>query len=280
MNAFDAILHFFKGQMPAPGNYGWFHLLSLAVIVATTVVLCVKFRDCSDQIFRRILLIGWIVMVILEVYKQITFVGFQGAPGNYKWEYQWYAFPYQFCSTQHYVLPFIIFCKPGKVRNACMAFMTTFALFAGLAVCFYPNDVFVSQTGINIQTMVHHGAQVVFGIYIAVYNRHRFNMKWYLSSLPVFGVMVAVAMLLNGLIPMWIGNDQTFNMFYVSWRYPSTLPVLNLLYQDVAAPTLPYPIFLLVYLVGFAIAALAVFGIVFGLIKLSLRLMKKKKQPA
>ncbi len=278
MSAFDSIMQFFKGTMQTPGNYGWFHLLSLAVIIGLTVFLCVKFRNCSDVVFRRILLIGWVLIIVLEVYKQITYVGFQGDPGNYRWEYAWYAFPFQFCSTPHYILPFIIFCKPGKFRNACMAFMTTFGLFAGVAVCLYPNDVFVSQIGINIQTMVHHGAQVVFGVFIAVYNRHRFNVQWYLTSLPVFGAMVAVAMLLNGIVPLWIG-DQTFNMFFVSWRFPSTLPVLNMLYQDVANPNVPYPLFLLLYLFGFALAAFVIFAIVFGFIKLSEKITAKK-QPA
>ena len=276
MSAFDTIMQFFKGTMKTPGNYGWFHLLSLAIIIGLTVFLCIKFRNCSDAIFRRILLIGWILIIVLEVYKQIAYVGFHGEPGSYRWEYQWYAFPFQFCSTPHYVLPFIIFCKPGKLRNACMAFMTTFGLFAGIAVCLYPNDVFVSQTGINIQTMVHHGSQVVFGIFIAVYNRQRFNIKWYLTSLPVFGVLVAVAMLLNGIVPLWIGADHTFNMFFVSWRFPSTLPVLNMLYQDVSNPNVPYPLFLLLYLIGFALAAFVIFAIVFGFVKLSAKLAAKK----
>ena len=277
MNFADSLLHFLKGTMTVPEPYHWFHLFSLALIVALTVFLCLRFRDCSDRVFRRILLIGWIVIILLEVYKQVAYVGFQGEPGSYKWEYQWYAFPFQFCSTPHYILPFIIFCKPGRVRNACMAFMTTFALFAGVAVCVYPGDVFVSQTGINIQTMVHHGLQVVFGIFIAVYNRHRFNIKWYLSSLPVFGAMVAAAMLLDGLVPLWIDGDQVFNMFYISWRFPSTLPILTLLYQDPVSPNVPYPVFLLIYLVGFALAALVMFGIVFGFIKLAQALAAKKE---
>ena len=275
MSFFDAVLQFLKARMQTPTGYGWFHLLSFAVVIALTVFLCVKFRDCSDTVFRRILLIGWIVIILFEVYKQVAYVGFQGEPGNYHWDYQWYAFPYQFCSTPHYILPFIIFLKPGKVRNACMAFMTTFAFFAGAAVLFYPGDVFVSQIGINIQTMVHHGSQVVFGIFIAVYNRHRFGIKWYLSSLPVFAAMVAGAMLLNWLVPIWFSGEQTFNMFFVSWRFPCTLPVLSMFYGK-----LPYPLFLLLYLVGFAIAALVIFGITFGILKLVQRLTAKPAQTA
>ena len=43
----------------------------------------------------------------------------------------------------------------------------------------YPNDVFSTQLGISIQTMVHHGMQVVLGVYVSVYNRNKYlgNIK-------------------------------------------------------------------------------------------------------
>ena len=276
MDCIDALLRFLRLEGPKPALYGWVHFLFLALVAAVTVFLCFKFRDCPDRVFRRILFAGWILIVVLEIYKQAAFIGFQGEPGNYHWDYQWYAFPFQFCSAPLYVLPFIIFCKPGKVRDACMAFMTTFSLFAGLSVCAYPGDVFSVFVGINAQTMAHHGLQVVFGIFIAVYNRRRVGFRWYLSALPVFGVLAGIAMLLNWLVPLWFSREQTFNMFFISWRFPSTLPIMSAMYQDVHHPNVPYPVALLIYFAGFLLAAWIVFAVLFALIR---RTEKRAREP-
>lgn len=266
MNPF---LHFLKSEMPTPGNFGWFHLFSLAVVVGLTLFLCIKEKDCPDKTFRRILLAGWVLILVFEVYKQVSYVGFQGEVGDYRWDYQWYAFPYQFCSTPLYVLPLVIFCKDGKLRDAAMSFLAGFSLFAGLAVCFYPNDVFVSMIGINIQTMIHHGLQVVFGIFIAVHNRKKLGFRWYLSSVPVFAAMVAVAVILNAVMPRFIGEGHTFNMFFVNPNVGCTLPVLSAFYASPENHLLPYPVFLLLYLVGFSLCALLVQGIVIATAKIS-----------
>ena len=149
-----------------------------------------------------------------------------------------------------------------------MSFLSGFSLFAGLAVCLYPNDVFISMIGINIQTMVHHGLQLVFGIYIAVYNRRKLGMRWYLSSIPVFAGLSAVAMLLNAVIPRFIGEGHRFNMFFINPRVGCTLPVLSIFYAGPEDHLLSYPLFLLVYLLGFSLCALLMQGIQIGLVRL------------
>ncbi|MBR2024679.1 MAG: YwaF family protein, partial [Clostridia bacterium] len=174
MNLFHRILNLLEATMETPTNFGWFHLMFVVIVILTTIFLCVKFRDCDDKIFRRIALISWIVIVALEIYKQIIF-SYNYDNGVVTWDYQWYAFPYQFCSTPLFTLPFVIFLKDGKIRDAFILYMSTFSLFAGLAVFAYPNDVFIDTIGINIQTMVHHGLQIVFGIYFAVYSRKKYT---------------------------------------------------------------------------------------------------------
>lgn len=279
MNTFNHLIEILQWRMQEPTPYGWFHWLSIAVVAAVTILLCVKFRDCKEKTFRRILLIGWVLIVVLEIYKQVVFVSIHGAPGNYYWEYHWGGFPYQFCSTPLYVLPFIIFCKPGKLRDACMAFMSTFVLLAGIAVYLFPETVLSVHIGHSIQTMVHHGLQLVFGIYIAVYNRRRFNVKWYLTALPVFGVLVLVAVLLDSFVPMWIGSGYTFNMFFISWRYPGDIPFITVLHWGFEfLAKIPYPVFLFLYLLAFSLVAFAVFGALFGAFKLAEHLAEKKKK--
>ena len=72
-------------------------------------------------------------------------------------------FPFIFVQSPMYIAPIAAFLRPGKVRQAILNFLGTFGLFGGLAVMIYAQPVFITTIGINIQTMVHHGAQVVLG---------------------------------------------------------------------------------------------------------------------
>ncbi len=272
MNFFERILSYLTFEIEsAPESYGIYHLVMLGLVVAATVILCAKFKDAEDKSFRRLLFVLWCVMVIGEAYHQTCFF-FHNEGGVAVWEYEWYKFPFQFCATPLYILPFIIFPKSERIRECAMAFMMSFSLFAGLAVIIYPNDVFVRLIGATTQSMIHHGLQVVIGILIGVYNRHRLTFRFYAGGIPVFAMLILIAMVLNIAgyhILQSAGMDDTFNMFYVSPYFDCTLPVLNILY-----PLLPYPVFLLVYLVGFT----AVGALVFYLVKLFIRLSYSIKE--
>ncbi len=240
----------FKGldaSMTTPSSFGWYHFLCLALVIGLCVIVAVYCRDLSDKRYDRILLYTTIAMVALEIYKQLNF--------SYNWEenvwdYSWYIFPFQFCSTPMYVMPLaIIFRKKQLVRDALRAYLATYGLFAGLAVMVYPDNVFIETIGVNIQTMVHHGGMVVIGVLTWVSGKAKLSHKTVLYALPVFAALSTLALGANFL---WhfVGNDESFNMFYISPYYNSSLPILSTL-----QPLLPYPVFLIVYLVGFTLAA-------------------------
>lgn len=265
MNAFEKVLIFLQGEMSTPTNYGWYHLLALACTVALTVFLCVKLRNADDKTVRAILLAAWYAMVVLECYKQLVFA-IEPDGDSAVWDYAWYAFPFQFCSSPIYTLPFAIWLKNGRVGDAFLAFLSTFSLFGGLAVMFYPNDVFVATIGINIQTMVHHGLQVVLGIFLAVHRRFRLTRSYFLGSIPVFAAMCTLATALNVSVYHGLraaGQDDTFNMFFISPYFDCTLPVLSIFDE-----LLPYPVFLLLYLLGFTVVAAIVFFVMRAIITL------------
>ena len=271
MKFFGSILNFLEATMKTPTNFSWFHLMFIAIAILITALLCIKFKNCDDKIFRRIVFIGWILLVVLEVYKQIVFT-FDYDGTTITGDYQWYAFPFQFCSTPLFALPFIAFLKDGKVRDAVIMYMATFSLFAGLAVFVYPNDVFIETIGINIQTMIHHGSQIVFGIFFAAYFRKKLNLKRFLSSIAVFAVFCSIAIFLNIIVHhAFIANgiDETFNMFYISPYYPCTLPILSTVYEKVH-----YSIFIILYIFGFALVAY----IIYSIEKLIINLSEKGKK--
>lgn len=271
MNFFESIIHALSGTMETPTNYGWFHLLCLALVIGLTITICVLFKNAKSKTFRIIIGVSWAILFLFEIYKQIEF-SFDYANGVSSWDYQWYAFPFQFCSTPLYVLPFVAFLPEGKVRDCFMSYVSSFVLFAGICVMLYPNDVFISTIGINIQTMIHHGLQVVLGIYVFVYNRKRMNVKYFLQGIIIFVGLILIALIMNVTL-IHAAAGETFNMFYISPFFPCTLPVLSMIY-----PIVPYVAFLLIYIFGFALAAFIVFMIMYGIYKLCIKLGNKKHE--
>ncbi len=263
------ILAFLKLEMVTPTTYGWFHIMFLAIIAVFTVLLVWRFRDTSDKNMRRMAFVLWIVLLLLEAYKQFTY-SYTITDTLVQYDYQWYAFPFQFCSAILYALPFVVFLKDGKVRDAFMSFFATFSFFAGFVVMLYPGDVFINQIGINIQTMIHHGAQVAFGIFMVAYNRKKFSWKFFARGILVFAGFIAVAMILNELVHSYFASnaiEEAFNMFYISPYYECTLPVLSIIYKMV-----PYAAFLAIYILGFSAAG----AIIFALEKLFVVVVGKK----
>lgn len=251
-SGFEKLLYILGEKTDKPPLYGTWHIVSLILSIAVAVFLVAKFKDCSDRTLRIILLTVWLTMVFFEVYKQ--FVSYFDR-NTWTWEYLWHSFPFQFCSTPLYLLPILIFAKEGRFRNAIVAYMVTFSLFAGLIVMIYPGDVFSYTLGINIQTMVHHGLQLATGIFLVAHNRHRLSKRFFAWSMMVFVVFAGIALLLNTVMH-YVKPDAGFNMFFISPFQPCTLPVLSAIY-----PLVPYPVYLLMYVLGFALVSALVYTI-------------------
>ena len=263
MSRFESFVRFLQAEMKTPPLYGGYHILCVFSVVLASIMLCVFLRNAKWRTVRLILSLSLAAMVLLELCKQLI-LAMEVVDGAVEWSYSWYAFPYQFCSTPIYVLPFAILLPEGRVRDACLAFLSSFALFGGLAVMIYPGDVYTAYTVINIQTMVHHGLQVVLGIYLAVYTRHRLGRRYFCGGVAVFSVLCALALALDiGVHYALLAagrTDVTFNMFFISPYHACTLPILSLI-----QPHLPYPVFLIAYLVGFSLIAALVHTVVYGI---------------
>lgn len=265
MEIIEKLLSLLDYQMEAsPQGYGPFHIFFIHLAIGVTLFLCFMFRNCSDKVFRRIVLICWLVMASFEIYKQFTF-SYSIDSSIITWDYQWYAFPYQLCSTPLYVLPLVFILKDSKVRDAFIAYIGTYSLFAGTAVFCYPGDVFIDYLGISIQTMVHHGLQIVLGVFFLVWSRKKINFRFFLKAIPVFAALVSIAMLSNELF-MLLGIDETFNMFYISPHFDCTLPLLSLIY-----PKIHYIFFAALYIFGFTLIAFIVFIVAFAFSKIKKR---------
>lgn len=268
MSFIQDILRFFDTQGPTPQLYGWYHIISLIITAVITVWLCKIGKNHTEDQVRKVVFWTGVVVAVLEVYKQINYSF--GYDGGITFDYEWYAFPWQFCSTPMYVGLLAGIIKKGKVHDALCAYLATFAIFAGLAVMIYPGDIYVGTVGINFQSTVCHCSMLVIGGYLYASGHVKLESKTVLKALPVFAVALGIAVVLNELAYLvGIVPEHNFNMFFVSPHCDPSLPVYSLVQQAV-----PYPLSLIIYIVGFTAAAYIMLAIAMGVNKLATKKTK------
>ena len=264
------ILELLDSEMTRPEMYGWFHNLWLFITAAVTVIFCKVCRHADPKRVCRIVLAVALIVLVLEIYKQINYTFTVNEKGEIRKDYQWYAFPFQFCSTPMYVGLLAGIFRKGKVHKALCAYLSTYAVFAGLAVMAYPADVFIKTIGINIQTMICHGSMIVVGIYLMYVGHVKVEHKTIFKALPVFAGALTVAVILNEImVASGILKGETFNMFFVSPHFAPSLPVYSLVQQYVA-----YPWCLILYIAGFTAAAYLIL-----LLAIAVKSIASRKKP-
>ena len=262
MNFWQSLLTFFDTQMEVPASYGPFHLIWLALSFLALIPLLRFPRQQSEQHIRRVVLVTAIIVTVLEIYKQINYSFL--ASNDWAFDYQWYAFPFQFCSTPMYIGLLAGLTKKGKFHESLCAYLATFSVFAGTAVMLYPGNVFIEVVGINIQTMICHGSMITIGIYLYATGYVKLSHKTILKALPVFAVTVGMALIMNELVyNSGILNGEEFNMFYISPYFENFLPIYSDIHKAV-----PSPWNILIYIAGFTAAAYLVLLIAMGIGKL------------
>lgn len=261
MQVIESILRFLDSKMETPQPYGWFHLAFLALSFLAALVLCLLWKKGVIKDVHRVVLIVAIVVGILEIYKQINYTF--GYEGGISAHYQWYAFPWQFCSTPLYI-GLLAGLSRGKVHDHLCSYLATYAFFAGTAVMLYPNTVFIPTVGICIQTMICHGSMITVAIFLYYTGHVKIKFSTLLKAMPVFMICMAVAIGLNELaVVVGITENHTFNMFFISRHFDSTLPVYSLVHNTISGTATGYIISLVLYFFGFTACA----GIMLGLAK-------------
>ena len=265
---FEQILAMLDGKMQEPNSFGWYHLLCLAIVVALCALIICKRKSFTPQRIRLNIGIAALLLILFEVYKQLNFS--YNAESD-RWGYQWYAFPFQFCSTPMYIGLLAGLTKKGKFHESLCAYLATYAIFAGTAVMVYPGNVFIETIGINIQTMICHGSMITIGIYLYATGYVKLSHKTILKAIPVFAVTLGMALIMNEVMyhSGWL-NGEEFNMFYISPYFENFLPI----YSDVHK-AVPAPWNILIYSVGFTALAYLMLLIAMGIGKLFSKMPRK-----
>ena len=264
------VLRTLDAKMEEPELFGWFHITFLLLSFIAAAILCLLHKNASQERVRNIVFGVAVAVIILEVYKQVNY-SFSYADGNVAFQYQWYAFPWQFCSMPMYVGFLAGIFRKGRIHDCLCAFLSTYAVFAGLCVMFYPETVFIDTIGINIQTMICHGSMITVGIYLLYSGYVKLEHKTILKAIPVFLVSVLTAVILNEIaFQLGLLEEHEFNMFFISPHCEPSLPVYSLIQNFIS-----YPWCLIIYVSAFTLAAylilLVAMGITYLVKKKSLR---------
>lgn len=271
MNFLQNVLRIMDRQAREPQVFGWFHVVSLVLTVLVTAALCYHHKNDSPKRVRSVVFITAVVVTLAELYKQINY-SFSYTNGI-DFDYQWYAFPFQFCSTPMYAGLLAGLLRKGKLQDALYAYLATFAVFAGLCVMIYPGDVFVHTLGINIQTVICHGSMICVGVYLFHTGTVKLEHRTILKAMAVFSCTVSIAVVLNE-IAHWSGllDREVFNMFFISRHCKPSLPVYSLVQAVV-----PYPWCLLIYIVAFTLASYLILLLAKAVHKIGLLNMRKER---
>lgn len=249
MHYLGSLLNILDTKMQVPVPYGWFHILFFMASILFGLVLYKRHPIADESFIRRLLFGVSVVVMMLEVYKQINF-SFRYDGNAITFDYQWYAFPFQFCSTPMYIGLMASLAKMKRVHERLCAYLATYSLFAGLCVMIYPTTVFIDTVGINIQTMICHGSMITIGIYLLLSGYMSADLSTIRKAFPVFLTLVTIAMIMNeAAYQVGLLETETFNMFFISPHCPPELPVYSLVQTIV-----PFPLCVLIYIIAFTLA--------------------------
>lgn len=257
--------------METPTAWGWFHILCLALCVLAVGFFILAKRKKITIAPGLIFACYGFLTLLFELTKQLMW-SVHESDGVVSWAYSWYAAPFQFCTMPLYICLALCFLKNQTLRKSLYSFLAFFSVISMTLVMLIPGDIFTKYTVINIHTMILHGGGFVVALFVIVNKLTDFTVKSVLRGSAVFACLAGVALALNVLVEhSGINHGAEFNMFYISPYYPCHLPVFSLIRESV-----PYPLFLAIYLLSMCIGGL----IVLGLIRAVTALLKPKPSAA
>lgn len=250
--------------MPTPGIWGAFHCVCFLLVIGAVIWFCIDKKRGGHISPRTVFGVYGFVTLALELLKQLMWAVAETEEGLV-WSYSWYSAPFQYCTMPLYISLILFFSKNTKLNGYLLAFLGLYAIVSMTGVMFYPGDVFTEHVLINVHTMCLHGGGLAVSLFVLIRGLVPLRFGSVMKGFAVFLVCTALALLLDvGVELSGLNDGETFNMFYISPYYESTLPVFDRLWKK-----LPYPLFLLSYIAAFFTGGCLSFGIARGISKMA-----------
>ena len=250
----EKILLFLQSEMTRPQPWGWFHWMWIFITIGSIV--CLTVTKHSEKKLRIILLVYGIIAAALELTKQVIWtVNYDALTDMFIHDYQWYAAPFQLCTTPLYVSIVCGLLKDCKLRKSLLSYMSFVTILGGFMTLLIPESCFVETIQVNIHTMWLHCGGFVVSVYLLASGAVELNWQNLLKAITIFVEFVFVALAINVIVyHSGVLNGETFNMFYISPYFISSLPVFNTIQQNT-----PYVVFLLIYVLALSLGATIVY---------------------
>src|SRR5574344_414347 len=189
-----------------------------------------------------------ILLILLEIFKQITYAKIYGTLGTFN--YMWGILPLQLCSLHMFLCPLVPFLK-GKVKQSILIFIGLYAFIGGIAVLgfqaglkvvlwgfFMEDGTVFGDWGMVVHTLLWHGILINLGAIIFGYLRlgdYSFSQikMTTLDSWLICMLFLLIAQGVNVLIPLLISGpySKNINMWNISFLQSSSMPVFGKLWD-------------------------------------------------
>ena len=112
MNWFERFVIFLQSEMEIPTRFGWFHVGCLIITFVFILILAIRVKKYSNKQLKLVIGTYGIVAFIFELLKQISWAfSYDTVTKVGTWNYEWYAAPFQLCTTPIYVSLICLFLK-------------------------------------------------------------------------------------------------------------------------------------------------------------------------
>ena len=185
-----------------------YHFIWLGICAALIVVGLVWLTKNKPSL-ERVLNLACVVAVLSEVIKTFSMLQMvPSADGSKMFLYlQMNHLPLHLCSLQIFFIFYVRFAKPGKLRDAVLAFMypscTIGAFFALIIPTIFSTSIKAAQAfthPIGYQFFLFHTMLILLGLYIPMSGQVELRPKHYLTTLEILGVVAFASIYLNSLV--------------------------------------------------------------------------------
>lgn len=256
LSPFEQFLLFLQAEMKEPQAWGRFHFFTLGIMCCAIAFWYMRRKQHCETQLKCILGAYSIIALTTELLKQLSWTfNYDIATQVVLWDYEWYSFPYQLCSTPMYVCLACFLMKKCKLRDSLLSYVAYITILGSIATIFMPDNCFVSDILVNIHTTHLHYGSFVVSVYLLMSGEVKLERQSLFRGVLTFTIMTVSALVLNELV-YWSGilEGETFNMFYISRHFVSELPVFCDIQQVV-----PYPMFVATYVLALSLGGFIVY---------------------
>ena len=270
MQVIQNILRFLAARAAIPLYLGVFHLFWIALTIAATVTLCILWKKGIIKDSKHTIFVSALILIVLGIYKQLV-LNVDYSP-TLALNFDWNSIPLSLSSL---ALAIGIFSgmSSGNINKNFVSYLPVFGFMTGLVGMLNPFS-FGEVIGLNVYTMLCYGWMIAISVFILYTNQVDIEIKTFWRGVPVLFLGVGLAVTLNEVVHAFVPSQPYINLFSISRFHESDVPVYSWIHNSFLASggeftIIEYVIAIVLYIAIISLAALAIFGVLLLIKKLT-----------